>query len=168
MSTDPITQVYSAIWTALNNWHGFTDLVRVQVDLTQPQYASIEALIPTVRDADLPEVTLLEGRYSLAPFGKTSQSADIRQEFRLVCAVNSLQVIPINTVKYNVLIALLKSGAALALDGLVYDYTITDGNDSTTGAALATDISRGVDRYSSLMCINVGMYLDRASLLSLS
>jgi hypothetical protein len=168
MTTDPITQVYSAIWSALNNWHGFTDIVRVQVDLTQAQYASIEALLPAVRDADLPEVTLLEGRYSLAPFGRTAQSADIRQEFRLVCAVNSLQVIPINAIKYHVLVALLKAGDALGLEGLVYDYAIADGNDTTATAVLGTEISRGVDRYSSLMSINVGMYLDRAALLSLS
>jgi hypothetical protein len=168
MSSDPITLVYSAIWTALNNWHGFTDLVRVKVDLTQAQYASVEAFLPTARDADLPEVTLLEGQYTLAPFGKTSQSADIQQEFRLVCATNSLQVVPINALKYHVLVALLKAGDALGLEGLVHDYSIASGNDATASMALGTEISRGVDRYCSLMSINVGMYLDRAALLSLS
>jgi hypothetical protein len=167
-TTDPITQVYSALWSALNAWHGFTDLVRVQVDLTQPQYASIEALPPTVRDADLPEVTLFEGRYTLAPFGRSSQVAEIQQEYRLVCATNSLQVIPINAVKYNVLVALLKAGDTLGLDGLVYSYVIYKGSDDTSRMALGTNVVRGVDRYTSLLSIRVSMYLDRATLLALT
>ena len=167
-TADPITQVYTAIWAALNAWHGFTDLVRVHIDLTRPQYASIEALLPTVRDADLPEITLLEGRYTLGPFGKTSRTAHVQQEYRLVCATNTLQVIGINALKYNALVALLKTGDTLGLDSLVDDYFIRDGTDVTANQSTRPNVARGVDRFSTLMSIDVSIHLDRSALLALT
>ena len=161
---DPFTQVSRAILGALQADEGWASLVKAGnvIDMTSN---SFERFKTQLQPADVPEAILLQGEFKLKPFGGSSRIAEMEQGFQLIVTNDSLRVCPVNRLKYQTLIALAKSGAALGLDGLVRDWQITQGEDDALGQK---QWRRGTQRWVSILMIHVSMFVTRERLTSLS
>jgi hypothetical protein len=161
--TDPFTQVSQAILAALQADAGWASLVRPGnvVDMTS---RSFEQFKTQLQPGDLPEAILLQGEFSLKPFGPGSRIAEMQQQFQLIVTHRSLRVLPVNQLKFQTLIALAKAGPSLGLDGLVRDWQIMAGQDDAFGQ---TQWRRGTDRWVSVLSIHANMFVTRDRLTSL-
>ncbi len=158
-TNDPFTRCARAISAALLGAPGFAALVRGRVvDMTSPQF---ERFSTDVQPGDLPEVAVVQGAFAMVPFGSNSRVADISQHFDLRMTFDSLWSVPMNAVKYQAFIALLRSGPTLGLDGLVRGWQIVGGRDSPDGQ---TNWTRGAVRWISILGIQVEMALNAVQL----
>jgi hypothetical protein len=158
--TDPFTQVSRAILGALQADAGWASLVKPGnvVDMTS---STFERFKTQLQPADVPEAILLQGEFRLRPFGASSRIAEMEQSYQFIATSDSLQVCPVNLLKYQTLIALAKAGATLGLDGLVRDWQITQAEDDALGHK---EWRRGTLRWVSVLTIHVNMYVTRERL----
>ena len=154
---DPFTTTASAILAALRASAGFTAMVAPGnvIDMTADCF---EQFKKQVQPADLPEVILLQGEFVLQPFGTNSRTSDLSQTWQMIVTHDSLRVKPLNALKYQTMVALLKAGSTLGLGGLVRGWEITDGRDDALGQ---NQWKRGTARWVSVLAITVEMYLMR-------
>jgi hypothetical protein len=155
--TDPFTSTASAILGALRASAGFTAIVAPGnvIDMTADCF---EQFKKQVQPADLPEVVLLQSEFELRPFGINSHTCDMSQTWQMIVTHDSLRVRPVNALKYQTMVALLKAGASLGLSGLVRGWEITDGRDDALGQ---NQWKRGTARWVSVLAITVELYLMR-------
>jgi hypothetical protein len=156
---DPITQVYQVIRAGL-----LAGCPSVKAgnfpDATDPKFERVKT---EVQSGDLPEYVLLNGAYRLMPFGSSSRRADLVQTFQLLTTVDSLRVAPLNALKFQVLVAMLKLDDTLGLP-FVQNWTIDGGADDPFGQQ---EWKRGTQRWVSACTITVNMYFERRLLLAM-
>jgi hypothetical protein len=162
MPTDPFTSASTAILNALKSSSAFTTIVRAGnlIDLTSDSFEQFKGQL---QFGDTPEVALLPQTFELQPFGSNSQVASLSQAYQLVATHDSLQVKPVNALKFAAMVALLQAGPDLGLSGLVRSWEITKGADDAFGHP---QWRRSSQRWVSVMSIVVYMELDRSSLIS--
>jgi hypothetical protein len=157
LNTDPFTMAAGAILSALRASPGFTSIVPAGnlIDMTADTFERFKTTLPS---GDTPEVVLLQEAFRLLPFTAGSRSAQIEQTFQLIATQDSLRTGPLNALKYQTLLALAGRGASLGLDGLVRQWSLSDGRDDAFGPK---QWRRGTERWVSIVAIEVTMYLSR-------
>jgi hypothetical protein len=167
-STDPFTQAYSAVWTALNAHAGFTALVRVnnRNDLTGSAPGTRKG---AAQYADFGEVSLIPAGFVAAPFGSNSKVADLSQSLQLVTATERItDVGKLNAIKFQTMVALAKAGPNLGLDGLCSGWTVSGGQENIgLNLVAGIDVTHGKNGLVALLTIDVAMYMTRAELAAL-
>lgn len=160
---DPFTQTSQAILGALQADAGWSAMVKPGnvVDMTAD---SFERFKSQLQPADVPEAILLQGEFTLKPFGGSSRIAEMEQGYQLIVTHDSLRVTPVNQLKFQTLIALAKVGPTLGFDGLIRGWEITQGDDDALGQK---QWRRGTQRWVSVLTIRVSMYIARDRLASL-
>ena len=160
---DPFTQVSRAILAALQADAGWAGMVKPGnvIDMTA---SSFERFRTQLQSADTPEVILLQEAFALKPFGPSSRIAEMQQAFGLIATHDSLQVCPVNRLKFPTLIALSKAGPSLGFDGLVRQWQISSGEDDALGQK---QWRRGTQRWVSILSVHVSMFITREQLQSM-
>jgi hypothetical protein len=165
---DPFTRAYQAVWTALNAHAGFTDLVRVnnRNDLTGAAPGTRKG---AGQFADFGEVSLVPAGFNASPFGSNSKIADVSQSFQLITSTERItDLVKLNKIKFQTMIALAKAGADLGLTGLCREWNVSGGQDGVgAGIVAGIDVTHGKNGLVSLLTIDVQMYMNRAELVAL-
>jgi hypothetical protein len=159
---DPFTQTSQAILGSLLADAGWASMVKPGnvIDMTAD---SFERFKVQLQPGDVPEVILLQGAFTLKPFGASSRMTEMEQSYQLIVTQDSLRVRPVNHLKFQTLIALAKAGPSLGLEGLIRDWGITQGEDDAEGRK---QWRRGTQRWVSVLTIRVSMYVARERLVS--
>ncbi len=161
---DPITQTYQALWRPLIADAGFAALVGPGQRLDLSASGSINVPQGALGPAQLPQVMLLQGAFSLRPLGRNARVAEAMQSFTLAVATDGLHIAPLNQIKYRALVALANAGPTLDLP-FVRDYVINHGADEVNQAMpLFAKIGALPIHWASLMHIQVNLYFERAAL----
>lgn len=157
---DPFTQIARTILRSLLADSAWAALVRPGnvIDMTSDTFEQFKSKL---QPGDVPEVILLQGDFTLRPFGGNSRIATLEQSYGLITTHDSLRVAPVNALKYLTLVALTKVGPSLGLEGLVRGWEITQSTDDALGQK---HWRRGTQRWVSLLSIRVSMYLPREML----
>lgn len=175
-ATDPITPVYQAILSALTGWAGWMNLVTTPRnssgninDLTQPRFA-VRSAKDIVQPGDLPEITLLQRKFQLAPYGSNSRVSEWWMEFPLVQTnSNRLQITTINALTWQTFMALVKAGDTLGIP-YVRGWEVTDGGEDVPilETMRPSVFARETTMIVAVLNIRVHMYADKLSLFNAS
>lgn len=160
---DPFTQTSQAILAALQADAAWSAMVKPGnvIDMTADTFERFKSQL---QPGDVPEAILLQGDFTLKPFGASSRIAEMEQGYQLVVTHDSLRVRPVNWLKFQTLIALARAGPTLGFDGLIRGWEITNGQDDALGQK---QWRRGTQRWVSVLTIRVSMYMARDRLASL-
>lgn len=170
--TDPITQGYTDIINALKACTAFAGsggIVKLG-NLKDFSDGTLRQLLAEVQAGNLPEVVLLQGAFSLSPYGSNSKTADLSQTYSLVTTTDTMQVATINQVKFATLAALYKSNLENGtFNGKPYirGWSIGGGSDGSSGVKLPTidtSASRGTWRLCDILNITVQMFVAKSDL----
>ncbi len=159
MTTDPFSAVYAALWAGLESFADFAALVKVRNRLRFDVPGVRNPTRETSAPADLPELTLLQGAFRLAPYTTNALACDVAQAYPVVIAIDDLQVVKLNAVKWQAFRALLAAGHDLGLP-YVRRWTIEDGRDDPAARRLSGDARR----WAAVLTINVEMSLSKADI----
>ncbi|HUB26089.1 MAG TPA: hypothetical protein VL992_11720 [Tepidisphaeraceae bacterium] len=148
---DPITAAHQAIFAAFENFSPLTALVPVGnfIDTTNPQFQQFK---PDATAADTPELTVLQDQFTLPPFGGNSTTVQFSQSYRVLLRTDTLQIVPLNQLKYQALAALVSAGPTLGL-ACIKSFDVLPGKDSAE--------SQQSQRWIAVFTINVHLYLPR-------
>jgi len=151
---DPITAAHQAIFAALQNYPALAAVVLPGnfVDTTNPLFQQFK---PGIAAADTPQVKILQGEFTLPPFGGNSTTVQFTQAYRVFFCTDVLQVTPLNQLKYLALIALVKAGPNLGLS-CVKSFDVNPGRDDAK--------FEESQRWAAAFTINVHLYLSRQQL----
>jgi hypothetical protein len=154
---DPFTSAHQAILSAFRNHAALAALVPAGnfVDTTDPLFQQFK---PPPTSADTPQIKLLQADFTLPPFGGCSTSVRFTQVFRVLVCTDVLRVVPLNQVKYQMLIALVKAGPNLGLS-CASGYDLSTGRDDFDSKEAAPS-----QRWTAAFSINVHLYLSRQQL----
>jgi hypothetical protein len=154
---DPFTAAHQAIFAALENYAPLAALVLPGniVDTTNPLFQQFK---PGTAAADTPQLKILQGDFTLPPFGGNSTTVQFTQTYRVMICTDVLRVVPLNQVKYLALIALVQAGPNLGLS-CVSGYQVQAGRDDIQSPD--TDKSQ---RWAAAFTITVQLYLSRRQL----
>ena len=157
-SLDPFTQAARAIVAALQASPGFTAIVRPGnvIDMSAAQFNSLPA---QAQAGDLPQVAIIQSTFSISIVGPSSRSSQLTQSFILSTTLDTLNSQPLNALKYQTFLALLKSGADLGLPGLLRTWSLSAGKHDPAGNSAA---ARASARWTSLLTLTMEMYIDPA------
>lgn len=166
-AVDPFTQAYSAVWAALNAHAGFTSLVRVndRNDLTGTAPGTRKG---SAQFADFGEVSLIPAGFNGSPFGSNSKAADLSQSFQLITSTERItDLVKLNRIKYQTMIALAKAGIDLGLTRLCRGWSISGGLEGI-GQNLVSgiNVTHGKNGMVAVLTITVEMCVDRAALIA--
>lgn len=159
---DPFTAAHAAIWYALEQHHGFCSLVKKRNRIIMVA-ESFYRFKDEVLASDLPEACLVQGRFNLMPFGSNSRSSEFSQSYSLIIVADDLKVVPVNQIKYQTAIALLKAGDTLGLP-CIRSWNITDASDDALGQR---EWTRKSERWLSTLTIGVSLYKQRSDLMAI-
>ena len=155
--TDPFTDVYNAIWNALENSADFCGVVlpgnriKFTTDGDVPYKAAVQ-------DGDLPEAMLTPGGGGPFQPGRTSTSASVTQTFRLTLSTGDLRYHKsAGPLKWIVYRALAQAGQTLGTTGLVRRVTFSDSSDLPDDRAM----QRGVRGWTVSITITAELWLSR-------
>ncbi|HTW96016.1 MAG TPA: hypothetical protein VMD30_14535 [Tepidisphaeraceae bacterium] len=160
MSTpDPFTAAHQAIFTALQNYAPLTALVAPGnfINITAAQF---EQFKPQIASADAPQLRIIQGDFTLPPFGGNSRAVEFSQSYVIQVTIDTLQIVPLNQIKYQIMVALIQAGTQLGLS-FVSGYTLSDSRDSFAQPA---DLIQKSRRWCAVMTVTVQMFLPRQSL----
>lgn len=167
-AVDPFTQAYDAVWAALSAHTGFTSIVRAN------NRNNLTGAAPGFRKgagqfADFGEVSLIPAGFNASPFGSNSKIADLSQSFQLITSTERItDLVKLNRIKFQTMIALAKAGADLGLTSLCSGWTVSGGQEGVGQNLVANvDVTHGKNGLVSLLTITVNMYMARAALLVL-
>lgn len=154
---DPFTAAHQAIFAALQNYPALAAVVLPGnfVDTTDPLFQQFK---PDLQASDTPQVKILQGAFTLPPFGGNSTTVQFTQSYGIFFATDVLQVVPLNQLKYLALTALVKAGPNLGLS-CVKSFDVGAGRDDAQGAQ--TEQSQ---RWTAAFTVNVHLYLSRKQL----
>ena len=154
---DPITAAHQAIFAALQNYPALAAVVLPGnfIDTTNPYFQQFK---PDVQASDTPQVKILQGEFSLPPFGGNSTTVQFTQAYRLFFCTDVLQATPLNQLKYLALIALVKAGPNLGLS-CVSGFDVLAGKDEPQ--------SEESQRWAAVFTIHVHLYMPRQQLAAL-
>jgi hypothetical protein len=155
---DPFTAAYQAILAAFQNYAPMAALVGAGnfIDTTDPLFQQFK---PGLQAGDTPQVKLLQGEFDLPPFGGNSTSVQFTQSYRVMFCTDVLRVVPLNQLKYQALIALVKAGSNLGLS-CVKGYQVQTGRDDYQSPRQ----SEQSQRWTAAFDITVHLYLSRQML----
>jgi len=148
MSTlDPFTAAHQAIFTALQNFAPLTALIAPGnfINITDPRF---EQFKPQIASADAPQLRIIQGDFACPPFGGNSRAVEFSQAYAIQVTIDTLQVVPLNQIKFQIMAALVQAGTQL-------------GRDSFTQPA---DLIQKSRRWCAVMTVTVQMFLLRQSL----
>jgi hypothetical protein len=154
---DPFTAAHEAIIAAFQNCPALAALVPVgnYVNTTDPLFQQFK---PSPTSADTPQIKVLQGEFTLPPFGGNSTSVRFTQAYRVLVCTDVLRVVPLNQVKYQMLTALVKAGPNLGLS-CVSGYDVASGHDDYNSAE-----SGPSQRWTAVFTITANLYLSRQQL----
>jgi hypothetical protein len=159
--SDPFTQTYCAIWSALLASTEFAALIKSgnQIDLSADQVLFLK---DDLLSADTPQVILTQGPFVLQPFGAGSTIVAMSQRYDLLAAFDTLNITPVNCLKWEALRALTRAGPTLGLS-FVRGWVIGAGDDDVSGRLPFTKKLRN---WGSVMAIEVRMDIARATVVA--
>ena len=160
MSTlDPFTAAHQAIFTALQNFAPLTALIAPGnfINITDPRF---EQFKPQIASADAPQLRIIQGDFACPPFGGNSRAVEFSQAYAIQVTIDTLQVVPLNQIKFQIMAALVQAGTQLGLS-FVSGFTLADCRDSFTQPA---DLIQKSRRWCAVMTVTVQMFLLRQSL----
>jgi hypothetical protein len=164
-SWDPFTAAHQAIFAAFEHSPSLAALVPAGnfIDTTDPLF---ERFKPGTTAADTPQVKILQGEFALPPFGGNSTSVQLSQDYHVLFSTDVLRIVPLNQLKYQALIALVKAGPSLGLS-CVRGFEVSGGRDDSGGPgadkALQTETQRS-RRWAAAFTITVHLFLSRQQL----
>jgi hypothetical protein len=168
-AADPITAGYKAVWSILKANGLFKSSIHRMNDWSDGKLQSpLQGLLPD----SVPEVSLVQGRFLLKPFGSNSKIAELEQTYTIVDVTDRLQVADANLIKFAVLAAFRRnSPETLTWGGRPFceQFLLSDGSDGASGVVLpgligVPDAARGVNRLVSVVAITLGLYFDADTL----
>jgi hypothetical protein len=151
---DPITAAHQAIFAAFENFPPLAALVPVGnfIDTTNPQFQQFK---PDATAADTPELAVLQDQFTLPPFGGNSTTVQFSQSYRVLLRTDTLQIVPLNQVKFQALAALVSAGPNLGLS-CIKGFDVSPGRDSSE--------SQQSQQWVAVFTITVHLYLSRQQL----
>jgi hypothetical protein len=154
---DPFTAAHQAIFAAFENYAPLAALVLPGnvIDTTDPLFQQFK---PAATAADTPQLKILQGDFTLPPFGGNSTTVQLTQTYRVMFCTDVLRVVPLNQLKYLALIALVQAGPNLGLS-CVSAYHLQGGRDDTQ----SPDTEKS-QRWAAAFTITVQLYLSRRQL----
>jgi hypothetical protein len=158
---DPLTLVHRQLWSALTGFADWAALVtltnRIRFDAGEPDP------VKAVREAtDLPEVGLVEGKFDWQLFDFDASAGNFTHSFQLVATHADLNLIPVNTLRWQTLRALTKVGPYLGLPSLVRKFACRGGAVSASAQPGQADLSQ----WATLVNVDVLFTLSRAQVLA--
>lgn len=160
--TDPFTQTYQAIRAALLAWAPLTQIVKPG-NMPDLSATNFERFKPEVQPGDLPELLLMQGVFQCLPHGRNSMTVSASQTFPVVLTFDSLKLVPVNLLKFEVLRSMADAAPDLGLP-FIGNFDVTQCGDDAFGKP---EWTRKTERWVSLLQINVVMNFDRRQLLAL-
>jgi hypothetical protein len=156
---DPFTAVHEAIFAAFQGRPSLAALVPAGnfIDTTDPLF---EQFKPGTQAGDTPQVKILQGDFTLPPFGGNSTTVQFTQTYRVFFSTDVLRIVPLNQLKYQALIALVQAGPNLGLS-CVKGFEVGAGRDDTKSPESETQRSQ---RWAAAFNITVQLYLSRRQL----
>jgi hypothetical protein len=156
---DPFTAAHEAIFAAFQNQPALAALVLPGnfIDTTDPLFQQFK---PATQAGDTPQVKILQGEFTLPPFGGSSTTVHFTQSYRVLFTTDVLRVVPLNQLKYQALIALVKAGPTLGLS-CVKGFSVETGRDDMQSPASEAQRSQ---RWVAAFTIEVRLYLSRQQL----
>jgi hypothetical protein len=156
---DPFTAAHQAIFAAFENYPALAAVVLPGnfIDTTDPYFQQFKS---NTQAGDLPQVKILQDKFTLPPFGGSSMMVQFTQSYRVLFCTDVLQVVPLNQLKYLALIALVKAGPNLGLT-CIKGFEVETGRDDTKSPPEEAEQSQ---RWAAAFNIKVEMYLSRQQL----
>jgi len=156
---DPFTAAHQAIFAAFQNSPALAALV-LPGNFIDTTNALFQQFKPNTTASDTPQIKILQGEFTLPPFGGNSTTVQFTQTYRVLFSTDVLRVVPLNQLKYLALAALVKAGPNLGLS-CVKGFDVGSGRDDT---AVPKSESQGSQRWVAAFGITVQMYLSRGQL----
>jgi hypothetical protein len=156
---DPFTAAHQAIFAAFQGSAALAALVLPGnfIDTTNPLFQQFK---PNTQASDTPQVKILQGDFTLPPFGGNSTTVQFAQDFRVLFSTDVLRIVPLNQLKYQALIALVKAGPTLGLT-CAKGFEVGPGRDDAKSPPEETQQSQ---RWVAAFTITVHLYLSRQQL----
>lgn len=150
---DIFTAIHAALWDALRSHDPLAKLVAVR-NFADSLNEGFEYFTPNVDAPDLPEIAIVQGAYSFAPFTVSDPGVAITQSYPIVLTTGELNPRTLNKVKEATIDALLAKGATLGLGSRQVRSWGMAGNDAMTSQSQEAP---GQDRGGSLRYESVGV-----------
>jgi hypothetical protein len=160
-NVDPFTRIHQAIWGALAGHPPWAQLVLAgnRQDMTNTLF---QQPLADVQAGDLPGAVIWQDEFVMQPLGATGLTADFEQDYTLLLSTDVMSVVPVNQLKFQTAVALLKAGIDLGLGGIVRDWAIRSARDSSRNKQ--TNASA---RWTAALTIGVRFYFPRSTLLAM-
>lgn len=163
---DPFTQIYVALRNIVLNDPVLTTAISTAKfpDMTDPNFSNAINLA-SLNSADAPRVYLVQGKFSIVPFGPNALQGQFIQTYPLITVFKDQRIvlggagnISVNQYKWRMMVAMGKAGPSLGLNQLVQKFWMDDAADDLFGHP---EMKQMQDRWMTILNIRVQGYIDR-------
>ena len=159
---DPFTQVHQAIWNALTAYQPWAQFVPPGARINAVPLGPLSAKAKATMPGDVPEVRILQAGWSWNE--GNAKTINIHQHFAVEMNTTAQNVIPLNTLKFLSLIALVQEKAKQVNFGLSF---VIDWSAQGVAREVPMESDSGLKMWRSAVFVTVNMLLAYSDIMAM-